>query len=290
MGSPLALAIDRASPLGRRAFRWLAGASLAQPLLQADGGLASRLLVVDVSADALRAQRQTAEHILYVHEAGAPPAFPLVKLGRAVSLLRPNLYMEELGPRLSLALQSGRFLSAAPSSRAAYIALDDAALVAAAALAADELPPADFSVSGPESLSHAELVELASELYGGPIALTAVSLAQLEAELLAAGMPHELAGRAVTMDRLLQSSEASLYAEPTGSVAQVTGIAPVTLQKHLLQGSRGAGSGRRLPGHERPQAESVRVSTYGSRVEARTSASRLASDPLVGRGGARASA
>jgi hypothetical protein len=250
-----AFVIDDTSALGRRARALLAVAGIGQ----AHGAellAAARLLLVDAPhAELERAARAGASRIVHVQQ-----AVPLLgdRAGQSLSVLasaarsgvlrvRTQLYFENLLPRLALGLATGRFLSAAPTHRAAYVAHEDAAILAAALLASDVREPDTLHVTGPSSFSHEELCALAGELFSRRVLVESVAVDKLASELIRTGMSAEQAALGARGDRVLLHAQLS---EPSPDGPRVTGVAALSLPAFLQRardGLRAVARGKRAP-------------------------------------------
>jgi NAD(P)H dehydrogenase (quinone) len=84
--------------------------------------------------------------------------------GLGWTMLRNNLYTDNLLPKLSDAIASGQLVSAAGDRGAAYVTREDCAGAAAAALASSDFDGRTFDVTGPAAVTHAELAKIASDV------------------------------------------------------------------------------------------------------------------------------
>ncbi|ESQ77341.1 SDR family oxidoreductase [Asticcacaulis sp. YBE204] len=148
--------------------------------------------------------------------------------GIAHTILRNDWYIENLLMSLPHALETGSFYTSAPEGRVAYVAREDAARAAAAALS--DAPEGTFTITGPEALTYGEVVALASQLTGKPVAVVAVTDEQYNGGLQQAGLPGFVAD-------MLTSAEAAIRAGQldgvTDSVQTLTGQAPKTVKAVL---------------------------------------------------------
>jgi hypothetical protein len=234
MTSEPAFAIDDTSALGRRALALLSGAGLARP--RASERDARRTLLVDASA-AEQERAARASRLVLVSQAlplagdrsGAHGRLAFAPGHRAV-LVRNQPYLESLLPRLALGLSSGRFLSAAPTQETAYVAHEDAAIVAAALLVSDLQPPETLHVTGPAAFSHRALCALAAKLFSRQVQVEEIALERLSAELVARGMSAEQAELGARCDGLLLTAHEGA---PSGDGPRVTGVAALSLHAFL---------------------------------------------------------
>ncbi|MDC7682253.1 SDR family oxidoreductase [Asticcacaulis sp. BYS171W] len=148
--------------------------------------------------------------------------------GIAHTILRNDWYIENLLMSLPHALDTGAFYTSAPDGRVAYVAREDAARAAAAALT-DALE-GTFTITGPEALTYGEVVALASDITGKPVNVIAVTDEQYKGGLQQAGLPGFVAD-------MLTSAEAAIRAGQldgvTHAVQTLTGQAPKTVKDVL---------------------------------------------------------
>lgn len=148
--------------------------------------------------------------------------------GIAHTILRNNWYIENLMMSLPHALDSGQFYTSAPEGRVAYVAREDAARAAAAALS--DAPGGTFTVTGPEALTYGDVVALANDITGKSVNLIPLTDDQFRGGLKAAGLPDFVAD-------MLTSAEAAIRAGQldgvTDTVQTLTGQAPKTVREVL---------------------------------------------------------
>ncbi|MFT3998581.1 MAG: SDR family oxidoreductase [Asticcacaulis sp.] len=148
--------------------------------------------------------------------------------GIAHTILRNNWYIENLLMSLPHALESGQFYTSAPEGRVAYVAREDTARAAAAAL--ETAPGGTYTITGPDALTYGEVVAIASEATGKPVSIIAVTDEQFAGGLKAAGLPDFVAD-------MLASAEAAIRAGQldgvTKAVETLTGTAPKSLKDVL---------------------------------------------------------
>jgi hypothetical protein len=254
MGSDAVFVINDTSALGRRARALLAGAGLAEPHgADVDGG--ARLLLVDAAMSELeRALYAGAARVVHVEQVLPLPGDVVHESGASgtpqtsgVVRMRAQPYMESLLPRLALGLASGRFVSAAAAPKVAYVAHEDAAILAAALLASDVREPEALVVTGPSSFSHHELCAVVSELFSRRMLIDEVPLEQLGCELMRRGMSAEQAALSVRGDQLALHA---LRPAPSSDGPRVTGVAALSLPAFLdraRESLRAVARTRRVP-------------------------------------------
>lgn len=159
------------------------------------------------------ARRAKVAHVVYtsmVHpEEGSPVALAadhrqteeaLAQSGLHVTVLRNNLYVENLAAALPRALETGTLDSATGGGAAAYVLREDCARAAAAVLAAKHPKRGVFDITGPVALTHAQIAALLSKASGRPVVAREVPLAQVAAAWAALGLPAAAAAELATID------------------------------------------------------------------------------------------
>ncbi|NGM22474.1 NAD(P)H-binding protein [Roseomonas stagni] len=195
------------------------------------------------------AARAGVRHLLYTSMPNPEPGSPVVfaadhhgteeairATGLPHTILRVSWYQENLLASLPGILASGVWASAAGEGRVAYVARQDAARAAAAALAAGGEGRQTLDVTGPAGWSVAELAALVTRIFGRPVQVAAVEDAALATGLASHGVPPFLVPVLVSFDR--NTREGRMPA-PTGVVARLTGAAPRTLEA-FLESRKGA--------------------------------------------------
>jgi len=147
--------------------------------------------------------------------------------------LRPNWFMEVLaGPGLGAGIRE-RGVFAVPTGEAviSYIAADDVAAVAVAALAEPERHAGEaYTLTGPESLDGAAVAAALSRVTSAPVRYVALEEAAARIALAGAGFPTAWVERLVGFYRLVRAG----YAAPvTDAVQRVLGRPAETLVSWL---------------------------------------------------------
>jgi NAD(P)H dehydrogenase (quinone) len=145
------------------------------------------------------------QYIAYTSSGGADARNPAVVVrdhlatelalkdsGSAFTILRDSLYIEaalhQIAPR---ALAAGKWISNSGEGRVPFVAKNDCAAVAIAALTDDVHEGRTYEVTGPDLLSYREVAAIAAEIDGRPVEYVSVNDAQMAAMLAAAGVPEE---------------------------------------------------------------------------------------------------
>lgn len=146
------------------------------------------------------------------------------------TILRNNLYAEVILAGLPQALQSDQLFSATEGGGRSYVAREDAARVAAAALVAAKGKEI-VDVTGPAPLTQNEIAALASELSGRAIAHVDVPAVGLRSGLAQAGLPDGLVDALVAFDVATAAGKLAIH---TDAVQKWTGRAPQTVRDVLI--------------------------------------------------------
>jgi NAD(P)H dehydrogenase (quinone) len=109
------------------------------------------------------------------------------------TMLRNGWYSENHANQAGLWLGPGILLGAAGEGRHQPASRRDFAQAAAIVLSGDDPEPRVYELAGDESVSHAEIADLASEVAGRPVIYHALSEAEYAHQLRKAGLPPEMA-------------------------------------------------------------------------------------------------
>ena len=147
------------------------------------------------------------------------------------TILRNCWYMENLLMTLPAALASGQWYSAAGDGKVAYVARDDLAHAAAAALASNDTRKTTHTLTGSDAFTTEEVAKRVTALTGKPISVVHVPLDRLIQGMVAAtGWPVELATLFASFDT---NTKAGRVAAVTQALHALTGRAPQTLDDWL---------------------------------------------------------
>lgn len=147
------------------------------------------------------------------------------------TILRNSIYAEVVLGSLAHAVQSGTLVDAKPTGKAAYVTRDDCARVAAAALAASADGRSTLDVTGPEALGSDELAALVSDVTDKPVRHVTVSLDEVVAGMVTAGLPEPVARLYATFETAVENGE---LASVSDTVRRLTDRAPMPLRDFLL--------------------------------------------------------
>lgn len=155
-------------------------------------------------------------------------ALEATKMGWTV--LRENIYSEGALNTLKQAIQMGQLFSAAGDGKTAYITREDCAQASAAALASSFEGRQTLDITGPEALSRAEMVKIASKLSGKTVTYVPLSAEVLTQNLVAAGLPKPVVDLIVSFDVAIAQGK---FDEVSSAVEGLTGRKPTGLADYL---------------------------------------------------------
>lgn len=136
--------------------------------------------------------------LLAPDHAGTEAALTESNLGWTV--LRNNLYTENLIAAANQAIKVGKVFSAAGEGKAAYVTREDCSRAAAGALAANFEGRRTLDVSGPEALSQNDVAALASKISGQDIGYLPLSAEALIEGMVGGGLPRPIAELLTSFD------------------------------------------------------------------------------------------
>lgn len=150
--------------------------------------------------------------------------------GIGYTILRNCWYMDFLVPGLAFAVSTGKLTTATGDGAAPYVTREDCARAAAAALASTDTTNQTWNITGPDSVTYADLAKLASELTGVSVAFDPVTPEERTAQLIAAGTPEAIV-------KILISSQLAIaqgkMGTPTTAVKELTGRDPMGIREFL---------------------------------------------------------
>ena len=148
----------------------------------------------------------------------------------AWTVLRNAWYFENLAYSLPGALASGEWATASGEGRIAYIARDDLARAAAAALASSDTANRILTLTGEQAWSAREVASRVSALTGKPLAVVDIAPEQLIDGLKAHGFPPALADVFASFDAATAAGDLGAV---TDDYARLTGQPPTVLDAWL---------------------------------------------------------
>jgi uncharacterized protein YbjT (DUF2867 family) len=161
-------------------------------------------------------------------EAHAAIEKKLVTSGIPATILRPNWFMENfLGSAESVA-KEGAIYGAAGDSKVAFVDGRDIAAVAVVALTEEGHAGKTYVVTGPEPLTFAEAAGRIGTGIGRNVAFMDMSEEAFESALSGAGLPDAFV---YLFAQGFRAARAGIFAEVTGTVEELTGRPPRTLEE-----------------------------------------------------------
>jgi NAD(P)H dehydrogenase (quinone) len=146
------------------------------------------------------------------------------------TVLRNNWYFENLFFSIPQALKSGTQYSAAAEGKTAYIARDDLARAAAAALSSDKAEKATYSLSGAKQYSVNEVASLVSSATGKSLSVVHVPVEGLVQGMIGAGLPEGMARMFASFD--VATAKGDLSGKPD-DFKKLTGVDPQPLESWI---------------------------------------------------------
>jgi NAD(P)H dehydrogenase (quinone) len=150
--------------------------------------------------------------------------------GITYTILRNCWYTDFLIPGLAGAVASGKLIAATGQGTAPYVTREDCAQAAAAALASSDASNKTWNITGPDSVSYADLAKLAGELTGQPVVFESVTPEEREAQLVAAGTPEFIAKLLISSQKAIAQGK---MGTPTAAVKELTGRQPMSVRDFL---------------------------------------------------------
>jgi len=151
--------------------------------------------------------------------------------GLAYTALRNSLYAESLLRRVPAMLTGGELVGAVGGGGVAYVAREDCARAAAAALASETPPIGEIEITGPEVISGEQLTRMVSEITGKTIRFVGLDPDALINDLVAGGMSKARAASRVSFDIGVASGYLGFT---TDAIAELTGRPPTHARDFLI--------------------------------------------------------
>jgi NAD(P)H dehydrogenase (quinone) len=190
------------------------------------------------------AVREGVKHLIYTSvvradEADSPLALALdhrlteaaiARSGLDHTIIRNNWYSENLLVDVQYALTAGTIAFAAGEGKVGWVARQDCARAAAAALLSDFQGKRKLDVTGPQALSMTEIAKIVSEISGKPVAYVPVSAPVRKGILEQAGLPGFVADVLVNAEEAM--AQGWLSTAP-GDLESLAGAKPTSLLEFL---------------------------------------------------------
>ena len=158
----------------------------------------------------------------------------LVESGQPFVILRPNSFMQVLiGKQMIPALQtSGVVPNPIAGSGISFIDARDVGAVAAEVLLRHDWDGQTLELTGPRSVTYADIAGLVSTLLGRTVSTVETTPAEVRATLIGRGMPEWEADHFQEMYQLFRAGESE---KVTSTVEDVTGTADRTIEGFLTE-------------------------------------------------------
>lgn len=150
--------------------------------------------------------------------------------GLSYTILRNNLYADNLLPSLPQAVATGQLANASGNGKTAYVTRQDCANTAAAALASSNTDKRTLNVTGSEALSGNDIARIVGEITGKSIQYVPLPTDTMVGIFESFGLPNGLAQAYVSFDTASAKGE---YAQTATSVQDLTGNAPTSVKQFL---------------------------------------------------------
>ncbi|MFD9407948.1 NmrA family NAD(P)-binding protein [Streptomyces sp. NPDC059989] len=145
------------------------------------------------------------------------------------AVLRPSWFMQnfaDAAPHARSIRDEGAIMSASGEGRVGFIDAEDIAAVAVRALTDDQAPNTDLILTGPQTLSYAEVAATIAEVTGRPVVHRQLTFEQLR-DRWAAEIPLEFATMLAWMDRAIAEGAEDRTSD---TVQRLTGRPPGTFR------------------------------------------------------------
>ncbi len=149
----------------------------------------------------------------------------LLASGLTYTILRPNWFMQNFASWMASTIKDGGIYLPAGTAQTSFIDVRDIASVIVKVFSDHIHHNKEYTLTGSEPLSHADVAQKISTAAGKPIAYIDLEEGKFKAALTAAGFPLESAN---FMANLYSFVRAGYSAPVTDSVGKILGRAPVT--------------------------------------------------------------
>ncbi|MFK4340673.1 MULTISPECIES: SDR family oxidoreductase [unclassified Paenibacillus] len=152
--------------------------------------------------------------------------------GLAYTILRNNLYADNLLPSLVHAVKTGQYINAIDEGKVAYVTRNDCAIAAAVALAFAKQDKRTLNITGPTALSSSDIADILNKITGKSITYNLINIKQVEGMYEAFGAPPKVAQGLASFDTAAAKGE---YEQVSPAFAELTGQDPVNLEQFLVE-------------------------------------------------------
>lgn len=189
------------------------------------------------------AEQAGVQHIIYTSLINPVPTSPIAiapdhygteqaleNTKLAWTVLRNSVYTEYQTASLARAIQSGQLFSACADGKVSYVSREDCSRAAAAALNSTFAGRRTLDITGPASISQADLAEIASRISGKPVTYIPLTQEALIQGMVSAGLPQPAAELYASFDAGI--AEGFLDVEST-TVEMLTGRKPISVADYM---------------------------------------------------------
>lgn len=159
--------------------------------------------------------------------------------GLDYTILRASWYAENLLGSLPQALASGKWFTSAGAGRVSYLPRVDIARAAVGALISDAPGSRVLTLTGTEALTAREIAAIATEVTGKPLEVIDVTDEQVNAGMVAAGLPPHIADLLTTFEVGYRQGALSMV---TNSVEELWGAKPQAVRDFLADNKAALGA------------------------------------------------
>jgi len=153
--------------------------------------------------------------------------------GIGYTFLRPNAFMQNLGNMSAAQIKTQSLIAnSVGEGRVSYIDMRDIAAVAVEALSDDKHIGQVYELTGPQSLTYAEIAKMLTKVVNRTVSYKPMSDEDYRAALLGAGLP---AARAEGLSALYRSYREGKAAQVTDVIERVTGQPARCFEDYLAE-------------------------------------------------------
>jgi uncharacterized protein YbjT (DUF2867 family) len=154
------------------------------------------------------------------------------RAGLPFTFLRPNFFMQNLLASAGTIKSQGSIYQPAGDSAASHIDTADIAAVAAKVLATGGHEDKTYTLTGPQSLTYAQVAEILSRVIGRPVNYVDVPRDSAKQSMLGSGMPEWLAE---AISQLMDAAREGLMAAVSPDVQTILGRPGRTLEQFAAE-------------------------------------------------------
>lgn len=156
----------------------------------------------------------------------------IAESGLGHTILRNNVYADMLLGSLPHAVASTKLVNANGAGAIGYVTREDCARAAAAALASSFEGKATLDITGPSTVTHADIARIVSDVTGRKVDYVPVDLPTAQKNLEAAGLPEPIAALLVSFEAATAKGQLDVRSD---AVRELTGQPPSSVADFLAQ-------------------------------------------------------